>query len=387
MKKIFAILVMAMFLFSIVPVFADNTETETVGEQIDIYRLGDDEIPNTSGMGDIHVRGVSVTDLRSMNLLEKKKAEAIRERFLVARAKLLEAKKAFVDDREDLRVKLKGAKDTCVVNEESAECMDAKEGAVEASRKYILHAIDVIENLLEKRKAKLEEMIAKYEASDAENTGSMVQKLEARLENVNARLSALAELRAEAEAAQTREEIKQLARKLRESWREIKPEVEEAGSYVLATRFSFVIEKSESLKKRLDNLLSRLEAEGVDTSSAEADVEIFNQHIEKAGLLVEQAKAKFAEAKEGQTSVKVKEGYQLLVEAHSELKLAHGVLKKIVAELKALGAQAELESEAGSDADEQESAEEIAETSVDNTETQSEANEETEVSADAEAAV
>lgn len=338
MKKLMALLVIALFLVSIVPVFAHENER------------ADREDRNRG----LSAFGQAASEIETdSELTVEARHEKLREKFDEAKANFLASKETFLSEKASLKAKIAEVKAVCRENPDSEDCNELKERVAKGEGKnYLLHSIDVIENVLEKRKAKIEGLLASGEISTQAEA-----RLEARLSEINAQLEDLAELRTEVDSATTKAEIKAAARELRVSWRGIKVDLEASGAEVVSHRFSFAINRAESLERKLDRTLERLEAQGHDVSTVEADVNSFKAHIDVAQSLTEEARAKFADSSPSEADVRA--AHELLVQAHAELKLAHIDLKKIISGLKAsAGADGE---EAVDDLSEEESEQEDSE--------------------------
>lgn len=343
MKRLMALFVLGLFLISIVPVFAHDAERNR----------------------ELRVRGLSefgmnASEIEHNNALARERHELLKEKFLEAKVKFMESKEVFLSERANIKSKIDEIKSLCESNPNSERCSQMKENFIRGDAKtYLLHALDTIENVLEKRKAKIEEI------ADANMTASVKAGLDLRLTEIDNELEVIAQIRSKVEAATTKEEIKDAARELRREWKNIKVHLELSAGHVLSNRFAFVIHRAESLEKKLDNTLLKLQSKGYDVSVVDADVQDFKAHIERAKELATEAKAKFNEAKAEENNTELRDGHNLLVEAHDELKLAHEGLKEILSKLKATAGSevdVELETSSNSTAGEETSSDETQET-------------------------
>ena len=316
MKKIMALVVLTLFLVSLVPVFAGKS--------------GDDN-KRTSGPD---VRGVSefgrdASSIQKMKEDTKNRHELLRERFVQAKDKFVESRKDFLSSKMTLRGKHNELKLKCKDNESTEDCMKMKKDFLEKEAKsYLVRSLNVVEDVLNKRKAKLEEEIASAEAQSQDATD-----LEANIEEVNAQLKVISDLKAKLDAATTKEEVKALTKEIKTTWKGIKSDLEGSRGTIMTHKFAFAVSRSKSLEAKLDRVLEKLKSEGKDVSSVQPKVDSFKAHIARAKELIEQARTKFADKSE----TSVKQGHELLVQAHQELKLAHSDLKEIVASFRAKG--------------------------------------------------
>ncbi len=382
MKKLIALLVIALFLVSIVPVFA-HEEDESVDEDRsershDLREDSDIDEDRSGRRGSLsNVRGLSEFGRSASDIEVEANASlrhtVLRERFAEAKERFKEAKEAFLSERASVKAKIADAKRACKDNEDSEECVNLREEAALEAKSYMSHAIDTIESVLEKRKSKIEELMARADAS-----ADVKARLQARLDKINLKLEHLSELRAEVEAATTKEEIKDAAKSLRREWKGIKKESDASSGDILSHRFSFAVKRAESLERKLERTLDRLESKGHDVSSVSAQVISFHSHIDKAAELAKEARVKFGQ---GKTEDDIKKGHSLLVEAHTELKLAHQDLKNIIRSLKInAGADGEAEVEAISEDSGNEESEEQEENDEHGSEVEVDAESETTVS-------
>ncbi len=321
MKKILAIFIVVLFLVSLVPVFAEDSNNSDEG-------TGD-----VSTKNELSREQVKETNKINRELL-KQKAEQLKERiqeakdkFKEAKDKLVEARRSFAESREDLRNKTKEVTDFCKKNK-GTECEQKKEDFVKTSAKtYLLNTINKIENALDQRVAKINELLAKPNVTNTE-------VLQTRLTEISQDKAKLAEFKAQLENATTKDQVKTVAAALKDEWKSIKDGLELSRGDILSHRFEFAVERSEELQKNLDKALEKMKAKGLDVANVQAKVDSFNAHIANAKDLVEQARAKFADSSLDRATA-AKTGHELLVEAQKELNAAHGDLKSIVSLVKA----------------------------------------------------
>ena len=265
---------------------------------------------------------------KARTLAESKKADA--------KARFEEAKRHF----EEVKASIKDAKE---------DLMDASdEEKAKKANNYLGHVLDAIEKHLNKVLAKVEENEYLTEAQVSELTSA-----------INERLEKVSGLRSGLESATTRDEIKALAKDVRELLKDVKDHTKVASGKAFSHRMGGVIVQSEHLQAKLEKVLERMTENGLDTSSAESLISEFGSLIDSAKVRFEAAIAKFKEAESltGDDRAEViKQAQSSMREAQADLKEARAKLKEITRSVKAQGDEAEdaLEEETEDDDDEEE---------------------------------
>src|SRR3989338_1400198 len=265
---------------------------------------------------------------KARTLAESKKADA--------KARFEEAKRHF----EEVKASIKDAKE---------DLMDASdEEKAKKANNYLGHVLDAIEKHLNKVLAKVEENEYLTEAQVSELTSA-----------INERLEKVSGLRSGLESATTRDEIKALAKDVRELLKDVKDHTKVASGKAFSHRMGGVIVQSEHLQAKLEKVLERMTENGLDTSSAEALISEFGSLIDSAKVHFEAAIAKFKEAESltGDDRAEViKQAQSNMREAQADLKEARAKLKEITRSVKAQGDEAEdaLDEETEDDDDEEE---------------------------------
>ena len=165
------------------------------------------------------------------------------------------------------------------------------------------------------------------------------------------KISEVAQIKAEAEAAATKEQVKEASKKLREIWSRLKHIIDLHAKRLVAARVEGIINKGLVLEKKLDNVLEKAKEKGLD-ADVSAEMSIFSEKIALSKDKYTQAQAKLSEALdlrskgEAADSEKIKsimnEANQLLKEARDALKEAHDALKTIVKKIKGSMPEADL---------------------------------------------
>lgn len=310
MKNIALVIsVIAILLISAVPLILAEKEFGNSGNGTGDGNASDGNMSNMNESETGDAKGLGITTTLK---------ERIRERA-----------KNFLEDGE-YRLQLKDRVKLCLQNASEENCTQIKEEAIEATK-------GVLEGTIEKLSTHIASIKEKMETSEKltdEEKAAVLEALEKQEEK-------LADLSARLEEADSFEEIKLIAKELRNLAHTIKFKVIDL---VNMRRLGLVVERAEHLEAKLNATLDAFEAKGYDISSAEELLNDFNDKISKA-------KASYTESKElwqqfyemvanntieGRSDV-VQQAHDKMKEAQSYLGEAHDALKQILQELRELG--------------------------------------------------
>lgn len=256
-------------------------------------------------------RKIAQAELQSAKTLYK----GAKERFEWAKTKYKEVK----DDIKRLREELKGLKG----NE-----YKSKEKQIKRSAGNFLEKIsEIVTNHLQKLEAK----VKGSETLTEEEATALLEKIndaKAKVEEIKLKIDELNE-------ESTKEEIKALAKELKEAWKGVKVTVKESVGKLMNSRIGGIIVRSKHLEAKLTKLLERMAEKEKDTSVVEPLIEEFNSKLSEAKENYEQALESF--------KTSVQEGHSYMKKAHTSLKEANIVLRKIFFELKKQNVEKDLE--------------------------------------------
>ena len=297
-------------------------------------------------------------ELKALKIVKVKEAKDLARREIPA-ASLERAKQRF----ENAKEKFNEAKET--LKEERDAFKEAKENEddaaiLEHSKNYLLRTAEALISHLEKIKAKIQES---SQISD-DGEAKMVAEIDAQITEINI-------IKAEIEAATTKEQIKEAAKKLRAKWNRLKHIARLHSERVVSARVEGLVNRGIVLEKKLDHILQKAEEKGID-ADVSAEVEAFSSKIALAKDKYAQAQAKLesvldlkaGNATNDQIKSAADEAKSLLKEARDALKEAHDILKEIVKKIKEaipeanlsedveVEVEASVSAEASSDADE-----------------------------------
>src|SRR3989344_3211017 len=292
----------------------------------DLAKLGKDRLKLE--LKSIHVIKVkNAAELKKKNLTLGEIAR-LRERFENARQKFDDAKDEMDESRESLQ--------------EAKKKRDAN-ATFEHSKAYVIKSAEAMISHLEKLKLKIQE--------NENINGSTEARIVAQ---IDVQISEIAQIKAEAEASTTKEQIKEAASKLRAKWGRLQNLIKFYSDRIVAARVRGIVNQGLVLEKRIENILQKAEEKGIDVNVS-AELDMFSTKIELSTSKHQQAQAKLSEAFELRLKVepadseKVKslmEGAnKLLKESREAIKEAHEVLKELVKKIRDAYPEADLSSD------------------------------------------
>jgi len=270
----------------------------------------------------------TLADLK-LRKIDSAKIEEFKEKFEVAKEKFKLAK----DELKDAKDKLKEARGK-----------NDKNATLENAKQYLVKISDVLINNLEKIKVKVQE----NENIPQDRVDSIVTAIDAQIGDIN-------DIKTQAQAATTKEQVKELAKKLRDKWNKYQNFARLYAYRVISARVEGIVNQGLVLEKRLDLILNKTKEKGI-TVDVDAEVAEFKADIQLARDKFKSAQDKLTQALDlklqnatNSTVEKVKqlteEAKGLLKESRDALKAAHDVLKDIVRKIKEAMPEANLSEE------------------------------------------
>ena len=145
----------------------------------------------------------------------------------------------------------------------------------------------------------------------------------------------LKQKREEAEKAESRRELVEIAKEVRAGWAEARVALKSAAGSIAVSRLSYVIERAEEIGDRLEVRIAALEQAGYDTSELERLLSEYRDELEAAGEKTAAAEEKFsAISSPANAALLFREGRQELREAQRHLRRMFGVLREIIVQLR-----------------------------------------------------
>ncbi|MBN2052551.1 hypothetical protein JW756_03535 [Candidatus Woesearchaeota archaeon] len=282
--------------------------------------------------------------LKEWNVKTDKVKNIVRQR-VIAQNKLLEAQNKFLQAKNkymemknnQLRARneflgLKAQLAQCLA--EGGNCSALENQTFEKAQEDLLALADRLIQHMEKVKSRVE---------SAENLNET--EAQEMIDSIDEMIAKLEEAKDMIEAATNQDELKEGIQIIREVWADIKVEIFQYAEEVIHSRVGEIFVRSELLEKKLEDVVERLQAKGVDTTDIEDKLDEFSAKIDEARTKMTEANKLFAEAKELRGSgdkegakEKLEEAKALTREAHQALKDAHKILMELVRMINQSGA-------------------------------------------------
>ncbi|MBD3208904.1 hypothetical protein GF367_00610 [Candidatus Woesearchaeota archaeon] len=262
--------------------------------------------------------------LKKVHVTRVKKEEAFRKR-VVSEERLRAAEKKYHNAVRHYNA----AKDDFVEQkrawEEAVEAGD-EAAAIEHAKAYLGHAVDMVIESLEKVRAKIEanDDMAEEDVAEA-------------LADIDEKISTMASLQEELEAAETKEAVKAVGKKILAAWERTKHRLHVHAEKVVRSQVGEIMSRSEVLEQHLDRLLAKMEEGGIDVSDYDGKLELFSEKIADAREKFKASEDLFEQAKDEYDRDAFQRSKELAREAHDLLKEAHQILVELVRDVKQAG--------------------------------------------------
>ena len=227
-------------------------------------------------------------------------------------------------ERKELTAELKTKMQECR-GKKTKDCQDARAEIKLAIRQTLVLASEKTDAMVKS----IKQLVANSQAS---NKAEVTAKLETKA-------VALAQAKLKAESLNensSAEEVRNVSTMLRAEVEVATATIREQTARAMSERLGGVLQKSSELERKLDNLVAKLNAQGVNTSTI--NTAEFKAKLTAAADMKAQADARVqaaASLKGGERGQALKEAAANMRESHKILKEAHAMLKSIVAEIKA----------------------------------------------------
>ena len=268
------------------------------------------------------IERIKIKRVRSAEELGER--EITKERIELARKSYENAKERFEESKESMK--------DILGNITKAREEKNEERILENSKMYVTKAAENIITHLEKIKSKIME----NENIESDTEAKIAEKIDAKIAEIRA-------IKAEAELATTKEQVKEAAKKLRNIWSELKHAVEIYSERIHSADIKGIINRGIVLEKKLDSILQRAKEKGIEIEVIE-EISSFSERVndakEKQGLAQSKIKESIELVTSGEPadSEKIKtlrsDSKELLKQARQSLKDAHDILKSIVKKIK-----------------------------------------------------
>ncbi len=262
-------------------------------------------------LANVKVQRAKVSDLLKKRTIINDRLKAAELRYDKAVKRYRSEKESFMRERAAWRQAVEDGNETA---------------AIEHAKAYLLHAGDLVIEYLEKVKARIESNDDLTEEEAAEM-----------ISDVDEKIQMMEDLKSDVEAAQTKEDLKEIAKKITKAWSRSKDQIRMHADTLVRTRVGDILMHTELLENKMNKILEDLEAQGKNITSLEEQVDEFSELIDDARELYKEGKELLIEAKENDDPELAEEGREKIAEAHKKLVEAHKILMEIVREAKAQG--------------------------------------------------
>ncbi|NOX71300.1 MAG: hypothetical protein GXO64_01190 [Candidatus Micrarchaeota archaeon] len=276
------------------------------------------------------LRAVEKDMLYKKRIIAKEKLDKARRVFEKAKKEYARANNAYKEKRQLFLQEKKKLADCEGTN--STECNELRDKVREYAKQFTIHAAEMIINHLDKIKTKVEASDSIDEDTAQEIIGDISKAIEKLKGVIN-----------DTQNAQTKDEIKDAARKIDAVWKRIRFRERVYAGRLLNAKIWKVFKKGEHLEDRLDAKLAEMEEEGLDVSSLKEKLGDYSEKVESAKAKYEEAKNLLIQAhrfsyngSNNETNITslINDAKNLINEARSELKDAYKLARDIIKGIK-----------------------------------------------------
>jgi chromosome segregation ATPase len=321
-KRLSALLVLAIFLCSMIPMALAEEDNQSAGEPTETGNLTD--IQPGYGTGKL----LNGTEPQRDRLRAKIKEEVrdLKVKAVDMRAKIADVRAAYLSEKAKF-MKVKNEYLNCT-DLDREECKTKREDLRKNSKPYLLNAADLVLRELENLKNTV--------SSSQELTNDEIAKIVA---DIDAKISEVSDAKAVIENLgdnSTREEVNDAAKTIRKAWLDAKASLKLHLSQLVVAKLGNIIEKTETLEAKLQNIRDKLSEKGKDVSALDAKLSEFSAKVDLAKEKYTAAREKLMAAEPGNMGEVAKEVHQLFTESKQALKDARSLLREVVSEIKHL---------------------------------------------------
>lgn len=311
MKKLIAILLIATFVFSLIPLsIANGDDDDDLNEhrmRLRKEKLDDDDFKERI-VSDEEKFKFRENSLRHKEMLKNNKLKA--EEFRL--------------NLETNKLKIKECR-----NVDTSSCRLINRNNFEIGQNYLLNIVDALINHLNfvKEKVQSSEELSDEEANEDVN-------------KINDLLSKLEELKKKINEATNREQLIEISSELRSIMKNVRTESDYSIEHIRHRRIGEILERAEHLEAKLARIQDRFGINVTNSSELNSLIQEFNDKIDDAREKYWDAVEIFEQARSANDSDArhdlVRESHDLFKEAHEDLKDAHNILKDIFRLLKGI---------------------------------------------------
>ncbi len=289
--------------------------------------------------------------------------EKARERYQDAKENYLQARNKYREHRGDF-LEAKESYQECK-GDDSEECQAMREELKDKAKPHLENVADLILKELER----LKEKVQSSEDLTEEEIADITADIDAKIEEIQAAKDTIETLGEDA----SREDINEAAKTIRNAWQKAKIALEKHAARAVNARLGNLVHRTEKLEERLYKARDKLDEKGLDISALDDKLGEFSSELDTAADLYRQAKDLWKDAHSDEAVESAGEEVRaLLTEAKQALTNAKTLLREVVNEIKSLNNGNLDDVVEESDEEDEEETEEVEETEVESDETDDE---------------
>lgn len=272
--------------------------------------------------------------LFKQRIIAKEQINKAVEAYKEAKKAYIERTKAYKEDKKEFnedKRKLKECKD-----QDTEECESLEAQVLEDAKKFLSDGINMLINHLKQ----IKEKVTSSETVEADKANEITINLDSKISELESALQGI-------ESIQTKEELKEISRRVHRVWFEFKYKERLYVARLVHSKLWGILGRSKNLEQKLENILTKMEEKGIDVSDIDKEVTQFSEKISEAKTKYEEGKKILEEAYAAKDTTsdrkaildKVKEAESILKEAKGFLKEANSILSKIIREIRSKGGE------------------------------------------------
>ena len=297
-------------------------------------------------IGKYQLRKIEKALLFKKRVIAKEQMQRAIEEYKEAKEKYKEEAKAYKENKKEFdenKKKLKECEDdeddNDVEDDEDStteECKDLEAQVLEDAKEFLTDGVNMLIDHLKQ----IKEKVTSSETMEADRVSEITTSIDSKISELESTL-------ADIEAAQTKEELKEISKKVHRTWADFKHKERLYVARLIHAKVWGILERSKHLEQKLENILTKMEEKGIDVSDIDEEIGQFSEKINEAKTKYEEGKkildAAYA-AKDTTTDKKaivtqVKEAEVILKEAKEALKEANSILSKIIKKIRSKGGE------------------------------------------------
>lgn len=269
-RKSVAILVLALFMMSVVPIALAESERLNIGEK-DKAIDKDKEIKAQKET----LREAFKSKITAEKELVKDQIEQVRERMKEAKEKYEQARESYKEQKDDLK-ELRGRYKVCKDGDGSEKCIKARKDVSLGVKKHLEKTIELIENSLERLTTHVKDSTV-FTDEEKQSALDSINKLQEKVTAEKDKVLALADT---ASAEELRNEVKEL----KKLWQDVSKQQKRIIAMLTSAKLENLVEKHNALVENMQKKIDGLKAKSIDTAELE---EIFTDFKAATAKLVE----------------------------------------------------------------------------------------------------